>query len=744
MGRTRLEWAQWLVTGHAGIKALIVDPNSKRPLGGNSWYVRNTNEPQQLAEWFDMTPNCNWGAHLGPEYVVIDLDWKPGGVNGIEAFEEICRENGIESFLTELDTLMVATPSGGYHLYFKTPEPCANKNTFPDGIDVRGARGYVVGPGSQNTQGTWDVIDPDMPIMDIPGFLLEYLDTPGIKDPNHEVPLVELDREEDIQQAVEWLKKAKPAIANGTGDQDTYDICCMLRDFGISETEALRILNESGWNERCEPAWEDGELEAKIKNSYAYGQNRPGIKSASYQRQNLMAGRPVGGYAAIMTSDRIAEMFRPKSQLELVVDNVAPQAEADPDIPQDVADDEDPMDEFASESQLWYGLEEFAAIDRVREYIVKDWLIAHGVTALLAKRGTGKSTLALDLACHLATDRDWWDLPTMREWCIIYVCGEDDEGMILNVRAWAQYHGEMPSSDRFLVAKGIIKMTNQTELAERLREMKEWARDRRCVIILDTWARATSGYSSNTQEEMDTAYENAEKVAKALKGPMIACFHPPKDGRMTIRGSAVQEDASSGIWNLEKVTEGMLLTIGRAKGRGEGNYRKFRIEQVTLPGVDFYGEPLQGIVPLKVAGTEDDGKADSVARMSKERRAWAKAVIGAVEIFPSQHYEVEKPEPNVTAVSVFLTNMWISRNDKSNPLAGQFVDEWMDEIEEQNQMQNVTTADYQGIRRQLDERFFQNKHQAPVVVDGATLSVILKPTTKKTYIFIVGEAELAE
>ena len=39
--------------------------------------------------------------------------------------------------------------NGGYHLYFKTPFPCANKNLFPDGIDVRGAVGYVVGPGSE-------------------------------------------------------------------------------------------------------------------------------------------------------------------------------------------------------------------------------------------------------------------------------------------------------------------------------------------------------------------------------------------------------------------------------------------------------------------------------------------------------------------------------------------------------------------------------------------------------------------
>ena len=298
----------------------------------------------------------------------------------------------------------------------------------------------------------------------------------------------------------------------------------------------------------------------------------------------------------------------------------------DLEVHEDVIDEED-LEVANDDDQFWYDVNEFKVIERVREYIVKGWLIAHGVTALLAKRGTGKSTVALDLSYHLACDMDWWGLPTMKDWCIIYICGEDDEGMILNCRAWEQKHERTVEADRFLVAKGIIKLTAVQELERRLEEMKEWARGRRCVVILDTWARATSGHSSNAQEEMDMAYENAEAVAEALNGPMIACFHPPKNGReLTIRGSAVQEDASSGIWNLEKMEDGILLTIQRAKGKGEGNWRKFRFEKVMLPGVDFYGDPLEGIVPIKVGGQE----TDTTTWIEQQRAAAKKADIERV------------------------------------------------------------------------------------------------------------------
>ena len=737
MSRTRLGWAQWMAS--KGITAFIVDANSKRPLGGNSWYVRNTTEPQQLADWFEETPNCNYGLWLGEEYVAIDLDVKHDteGVSGIAAFEAICAENGVTNFLLEFNTLMVETPSGGYHLYFRTPRPCANKNTFPDLIDVRGAVGYVVGPGSAVKAGEWSVVDEDMPIMDIPEFLLEYLISPGVKDPNHAVPLIELDQPANIKQALDWLKEAAPAIGGQNGDDRAYDVCCQLRDYGISETEALNLLNESGWNERCEPPWDGGGLEVKIKNSYAFGQNRPGCKAETYKVARIQAGRPAGGWGAVLTDERVAEMFG-KKKLSLVVDNTAPDPEDD-EIPDAVVDTDDPMAEFRDEEQLWYGIEDFAAIDKVREYLVKGWLIAHGVTALLAARGTGKSTIALDLAMHLAKDMDWWDIPMMKNWKVIYICGEDDEGMILNVRAWAKYDDRgLPDNDRFLVAKDIIKMTNQTELRVRLKEMREWADGARCLIILDTWARATSGYSSNTQEEMDTAYENAEMVAAALMGPMIACFHPPKDGRMTIRGSAVQEDASSGIWELIETSDGIKLTVGRAKGKGRGNYRNFKLKPLDLGGVDAYGDPLQGIVPIKFGGTEDESNANFIEQKGNQRRAWAKAVIGALEVYPSENPDIEKCSNTVSSIAKFLTHMWLNRENDFD--AAGFAKDWMDLADKYGCVDAVMEEkSWQKISTALTGEFMQSSDTQPVVVDQYMLRVE-KFGARNKLRFVIGDS----
>lgn len=283
MIRTRLEWAQHFAS--LGISVFIVEPNSKRPLEGVSWYTRQSDDPDQVAEWFDQIPNCNYGCHPSAEYLVIDLDVKPDA-NGVREFEELCAKHDIESPLLEIDTLIVQTPGTGFHYWFKAPFACALRNDFADGIDVRGATGFVVGPGSQDSRGEWRVIN-DADIAPLPNFLLEFVKPVGRKSDLRDIPVVEdLDQDMDVERAREWLRDRAPAIERQHGDDHTFETCCYLRDFGLSPVKIYEVLNE-GWNQRCDPMWSEAELTEKIRNAYSYGQNRVGAKAPSFTAQRL-------------------------------------------------------------------------------------------------------------------------------------------------------------------------------------------------------------------------------------------------------------------------------------------------------------------------------------------------------------------------------------------------------------------------------------------------------------------------
>ena len=73
-----------------------------------------------------------------------------------------------------------------------------------------------------------------------------------------------------LGRARRYIASVPPAVAGAHGDVHTFRLCCRLvRGFGLSDGEALRLLTE--WNERCQPPWSERELQAKLRHARRYG-----------------------------------------------------------------------------------------------------------------------------------------------------------------------------------------------------------------------------------------------------------------------------------------------------------------------------------------------------------------------------------------------------------------------------------------------------------------------------------------
>jgi hypothetical protein len=685
-----------------GINVFMCETGSKRPHAGVLWSQVSTTDPDTINANFDFHEDANYGVHMGDDYVVIDLDRKPN-INGVQNFDDICADNGVFDFLDGFSTLIVKTPGGGYHLYFKAPYPCSNRNTFPDGIDVRGQMGYVVGPGSEDDRGEWAIVDPDAEIQPLPKFLEQYIPEPGVRNLLADVPLIELDLPESIQEAMDFLKHRDPAEQGDNGDDWTYETIQFLRDFGLSEGAMLKALIDSGWNESCEPPWDVNELEGKIYNACQYGQTRAGHRSSVFQIQRLEQARPAGGYAAKLTDEFVAKMVKPDNPLPITDESL------DPEIPQDVYYDDDGNIEHAyaaSEPRKpqMRGFSDFIHDPKVRELIVQKWLISHGVTFLIAARGMGKSTIALDLVAHLACDMEWCDQRIVPGWKVIYVCGEDPEGMRLNGRAWAQETGVEPADDRFQIIQDKVDLTSETDLNLQLQEMEEWVGDGRALIVMDTWQRSVGGESTNDPVAMAAAIDRVEKMARRLNGPILALVHPPKDGRLTVTGSGVQENNSSGIWTIDEVHGNKQLTITRSKGPGQGNYKLFNLAPVELPGFDQFDEPLTGMMAMP-AGGSGDGK--EIERQDKWLTLWADIVVGAGRFSSSTPgYDPLPSRPTPKKMADFLNQVITDSNgcdDEDRLLkASEFFAEYLTGIK-------TTGSTAQSIQLEISKVFYPGK-----------------------------------
>ncbi|MFE5402426.1 bifunctional DNA primase/polymerase [Streptomyces sp. NPDC056580] len=123
---------------------------------GHGVYDAST-DPARIRELFAAAP---WAGGYGiacglpPHHLIgVDLDTK----NGTDSSAAL-RELALRHLFTIPETVVVITPSGGRHLWLTGPPDVVVPNSagrLAPGIDIRGAGGYLVGPGSRTDHGVY-------------------------------------------------------------------------------------------------------------------------------------------------------------------------------------------------------------------------------------------------------------------------------------------------------------------------------------------------------------------------------------------------------------------------------------------------------------------------------------------------------------------------------------------------------------------------------------------------------------
>lgn len=146
--------------GYAGLGWAVhpLKPRAKEPATPHGCYDATT-DTAMIRKWWAKSPNANIGIEAKRSHLVIfDIDTK-GGVNGWESWRDLKAQigPGIEN------TVMVATPTGGGHVYYKANGqrlPNLGEGELAPGIGVRAVNQYVVAPPSihpdTGTRYEWD------------------------------------------------------------------------------------------------------------------------------------------------------------------------------------------------------------------------------------------------------------------------------------------------------------------------------------------------------------------------------------------------------------------------------------------------------------------------------------------------------------------------------------------------------------------------------------------------------------
>jgi Bifunctional DNA primase/polymerase, N-terminal len=208
-------------------------PQSKEPLTAHGFKDAST-DPAAITSWWRRCPTANVAIATGaPGPDVVDFDVAKGKP-GPASFARL-RRSGLLAGAQAL----VATPSGGWHLYFAgNPNGQRNGSLPRHGVDFRGAGGYVLLPPSA-VGGRHYVLTEHRAAGGIVDFaaIRRLLDPPTVRQPRCGL---DASRSGDFRKLVEWVETRQAGDRNAP----LFWACCRALETGAGD-QILDDLREA-------------------------------------------------------------------------------------------------------------------------------------------------------------------------------------------------------------------------------------------------------------------------------------------------------------------------------------------------------------------------------------------------------------------------------------------------------------------------------------------------------------------
>jgi hypothetical protein len=479
---TKLEAA--LAYAGAGLYVLATLPGVKNPgsLVGGNWEKAATTDPAVLRGWFEGPAGERRGLGIcpGPSgLVVLDID-KP---EHPEAPAVAGAPRAYSRPGTDRQHVFVRQPQGRKIGCPKVPWG-----------DVRGWGGFVMAAPSRNPDNDGQPYGPPSPgrVPVLPRALADAFPEKSVYefDPMH------VDEAWQTLYSREW------------DETDRYLAANILRQFradlpGGRHTALMHALT---WG--CKSAWA-GKLDplpliATIRREFldaVDGARDAGLAEIEFSRAVLFA---------VQTAEAEA--------LALPAETSKPESAADGTVS---------VGEWIAQT-----LASLETVERETE-LIADTLPPIGVGQLVGVTYVGKSYLAVDLACSLATEsvKTWFGRQILQHGGVAYWLLEGSWDFGLRTRAWRQHHGVTQTDHPIYVLQGPGRVT-VPEQQERLISVTRsaFAGERLALLVIDTQSLAFCELNEQDNTEMNRMVSACKTISEALRCPVMLVHHASDKG----------------------------------------------------------------------------------------------------------------------------------------------------------------------------------------------------------------------
>ncbi|GAB6147014.1 AAA family ATPase [Desulfocicer niacini] len=237
------------------------------------------------------------------------------------------------------------------------------------------------------------------------------------------------------------------------------------------------------------------------------------------------------------------------------------------------------------------------------EFKKPDWLIKplfekDTLAMVFSDPGGGKTFLAIDIACSVATGKNFHGMK-VSQGLVIYIAGEGQNGIKRRFMAWGVRHlFDLDEAPIFIsLMPGILCEQDQAQwVVDAIKHISEIHGDP-ALIIIDTVARNFGPGDENSTKDMNSFVQNLDLIRGVNKACVLLVHHTGHGDKSRGRGAMALKGALDAEYRLEKDEQGTIrVEATKMKDSAIPDPMAFKLATVELPFKDEDGEQITSAV----------------------------------------------------------------------------------------------------------------------------------------------------
>lgn len=236
--------------------------------------------------------------------------------------------------------------------------------------------------------------------------------------------------------------------------------------------------------------------------------------------------------------------------------------------------------------------DELHSLPRPRQ-LVRGLLGDGALSVVYGQPGQMKSFVAIDIALHVSTGREWHGHP-VEEGGALYIAFEGAGSIADRLEAHRSHYDLDRKDAQLLILPQGIDMSRPDEFFERNVRMVAEHRGLK-LIVVDTLNRAMGGGNENSPDDMGRFLACCDALRNFTGAHVMIIHHSGKDATRGARGHSSLKAAVDTEIQVAKSDGVCTMTVTKQRDMGDELEMAFRWEAIEVRR-DEYGEPVYSLV----------------------------------------------------------------------------------------------------------------------------------------------------